>query len=106
MSAEELEKLLYNNRYAKWEFDLTVARSRDEPTVVNLIEEIGQPARRLYVLRADDTAYIALNSRDNPYLEAVPGLKIENFYINSFYIWNPASATAGAKLVVVVFWRA
>lgn len=99
---KSIEYLFYNNRYTKYEFDLTVARTDH---LVDFSKDLGTSIRELVVQRADDTAYIKINAISNASIEADPALRISKFKINRIYITNPASAVSGAKLVILVYWR-
>jgi len=97
-----LEYLFFDNQYVPIEIDLTEAHS---DYLIDVERRYGTKARGIYILRCDDTAYIKLNSITNLQFEATPGFTLRNFYVSRIYVTNPASATSGARLVILLFWR-
>lgn len=89
-----------NNVYIVLEYDLTTERDREH---VDVVKELGVKANRLYVIRCDDTAYIQLNNREASKIPVTAGFEIKDFEIEEIYISNPASATSGAKMVLILY---
>jgi len=60
-------------------------------------------ARMMVVLQADDTAYVKFNSFTNDQIQVQTG-DVYTLQIKTVYVTNPASATSGAKLVLMFLW--
>lgn len=95
-----LQQLLYllspPTNYIIREIDLTTEHKDEEIT-------LEYTARQMVVLQADDTAYVKFNTFTNPQILVQTG-DVYTLQIRKIYVTNPASTTAGAKLVLMFLW--